>query len=676
MKKSWLLLLCICVGFAVNASAGQKFTYIDLINKLTDLESLSVLPSPGEKCMQFSSYDRKSKYDEKNKRYVGWNANADHKGMVREENGLSVMAEMEGPGCIWRIWSAEISSGHVKIYLDGAAEPAVDLPFRGYFDCKNPPFVYPSLVNVLAKGYNNYVPIPYQKSCKIVAQKGWGNYYHFGYTTFPKGTIMPTFKRDLSAEEKSELERVDNFLTNNAGIDPAGQRKDEKNIVQAVTIPAGKSVTVTKLEGRYAITSLKIKMGSPSPEDVARCMREITLNIYWDNEKKPSVWSPLGDFFGTAPGINKYKSLPMGMTDDGFYSLWYMPFAKNAVVEFCNDGKTDYSLEVIITYAPVTRPINQLSRFHAKWHRDAFLPTEPTRKIDWTMLKTTGRGRFCGVKLNIWNPKGGWWGEGDEKFFVDGEKFPSTFGTGSEDYFGYAWGNTAFFENAYHSQTFNNGSFRGHESLNRWHISDNVPFQKSFEGDIEKYYSNERPALYDCVVYWYQMPSNKDLYEPVPMSDRVGYYIPAKIYMVSGAIEAENMQVLEKTGGDTSSLDMISFADGKWSNNAQLYWVHANLGNKLTLALPVTKAGKYELKIQFTKSWNYGIVQTYLDDNKIGEPIDMYSARVDATGALSFGVHDLTEGQHKLMFEITGSSPKSKSDHRAGIDYVLLEPAE
>ena len=55
------------------------------------------------------------------------------------------------------------------------------------------------------------------------------------------------------------------------------------------------------------------------------------------------------------------------------------------------------------------------------------------------MLRTQGRGRFCGVMLHVWNPRGGWWGEGDEKFFVDGEKFPSTFGTGSEDYFGYAW---------------------------------------------------------------------------------------------------------------------------------------------------------------------------------------------------------------------------------------------
>ena len=98
--------------------------------------------------------------------------------------------------------------------------------------------------------------------------------------------------------------------------------------------------------------------------------------------------------------------------------------------------------------------------------------------------------------LHVWNPRGGWWGEGDEKFFVDGEKFPSTIGTGSEDYFGYAWCSPQLFQNAYHNQTRNDGNNRGHVSVNRWHIADNVPFQKSFEGCIEKYYPNDRPTLY------------------------------------------------------------------------------------------------------------------------------------------------------------------------------------
>ena len=78
---------------------------------------------------------------------------------------------------------------------------------------------------------------------------------------------------------------------------------------------------------------------------------------------------------------------------------------------------------------------------------------ESERAIDWPFLKTEGAGRFVGLHAARVESARRWWGEGDEKFFVDGEKFPSTIGTGSEDYFGYAWCCPALFQNAYHNQT-------------------------------------------------------------------------------------------------------------------------------------------------------------------------------------------------------------------------------
>ena len=97
------------------------------------------------------------------------------------------------------------------------------------------------------------------------------------------------------------------------------------------------------------------------------------------------------------------------------------------------------------------------------------------------MLRTEGRGRFCGVMLHVWNPRGGWWGEGDEKFFVDGEKFPSTIGTGSEDYFGYAWCDPHLFQKPYHAQSMTQNN-AGHQSVLRWHVVDNIPFQTVVRG--------------------------------------------------------------------------------------------------------------------------------------------------------------------------------------------------
>ncbi|MBE3070264.1 MAG: DUF2961 domain-containing protein, partial [Planctomycetes bacterium] len=664
-------LLCLAaVGLlcAATASAAEKLTYVDLVKRLTDLERLAVLPAAGDTCAQWSSYDRASKFDEASGKYVGWDANGDGGGIIRRDGEQAVFAEMKGPGCIWRIWSAEAKGGHVKIYLDGAAEPAVDLAFAGYFDGKNAPFVYPSLVHMTAKGINNYVPIPYQKSCKIVADKDWGNYYQFVYETFPEGTQVPTFTRNLSPDETAALKAADEMMTQKLGTDPAGGRDGEKTLTKAATIGAGKTAEIARLEGEGAITALRVKVDGVGGdrEDEILALRELVLRITWDGADAPAVWCPLGDFFGTAPGANLYKSLPLGMTDDGFYALWYMPFAKGAKVEIANEGAAARKVEVRLAHAPLKRPAAELGRFHARWHRDAFLPEEPERlRIDWTMLKTAGRGRYCGVALFVWNPRGGWWGEGDEKFFVDGEKFPSTIGTGSEDYFGYAWCTPELFQNAYHNQTIVQGWNKGHISVNRWHIADNTPFQKSFEAAIEKYYPNNKPTLYAATVYWYQ-DGPTDAYKTVAAADRTGYYVAPEPNTVKGALEGEAMKVLEKTGGDPKPQDMDGYG-ATWSGDCHLWWTGAKPDDRLVLEVTVKEAGKYKVVVNLTKAIDYGIVQLALDDKKLGGPIDLFNDGVVATGPIDLGVVELAAGSHRLTLQITGANEKAVKAYMVGL---------
>ena len=572
-------------------SAQPELTYVDLVKRLTDLEYLATVPAPGEQCAQWSSYDRRSRYDAATGKYVGWDANGDGNGIIRKEDGKLVLAEMEGPGCIWRIWSATPKQGHVRIYLDGASEPAVDLPFVGYFDRKNEPFTRSAIVHTVANGWNNYTPIPYQKSCKVVADPGWGDYYHFTYGTFPKGTQVPTFKRELSAAELAALDQANGILSN-CGFEAGQKYSGEKPWSKAVKAPAGKTAGITRLKGPQAITGIRVKLDLPAAPADYDVLRELALQIKWDGEAEPSVWAPLGDFFGTAPGLNYYPGFPMGVGKDGWwYCNWYMPFEKEARLELVNDGKAPRSVTFEVMHAPLSQPIAQLGRFHAKWHRDAFLPKEPERWIDWPFLKTEGAGRFVGVMLHIWNPRGGWWGEGDEKFFVDGEKFPSTFGTGSEDYFGYACSSPNLFQHAYHNQTHNDGNCRGHISVNRWQVAENVPFQKSFEGCLEKYYKNDRPTLYAGMAYWYLTPGGNDPYRAAPLSERVGYWTPVESIKLKGAIEGEKLKILGKTGGNTQEQELSGFG-GQWSNDAHLWWIDAKPGDKLDLALPVKQAGK------------------------------------------------------------------------------------
>ena len=309
---------------------------------------------------------------------------------------------------------------------------------------------------------------------------------------------IPTFSTALAAQHADRLKAANDFFAR-AGHRPGrqaarpGDARPGRRTWRPARRPRWPGSTA-----RQAITALwaKVKLGDRADQMAA--LRKLALRITWDGQSEPAVWCPLGDFFGTAPGVNLFKTLPMGMTEQGFYSYWYMPFAKSAVVELVNEMRRERTVEFEITRAAGRGRSQGLGYFHTKWHRDTVeLPKD--RWPDWIMLRTQGRGRFCGVMLHVWNPRGGWWGEGDEKFFVDGEKFPSTFGTGSEDYFGYAWCNPNLFQKPYHCQTMTQDN-RGHQSVARWHIVDNVPFQKSFEACIEKYYPNTRGTLYACTV--------------------------------------------------------------------------------------------------------------------------------------------------------------------------------
>lgn len=523
--KKWTWTIPLIVALTCGQTfAAEELSYSDLVYRLVDLERLAQPPLPGESCRQWSSYDRASTYDAETDRYLNWSANGDGTGLIRMEEGGQVLAEMEGPGVIWRIWSAHALQGHVRIYLDGQETPAVDLPFIGYFNGQNAPFNRPALVYVAGGGFNSYIPIPYQKSCKIVADEGWGRYYHFTYTTFPKGTKLPTFDRQLSKDARAALDHVNRLLSENK-IEP--YQGTETNTIE-VTAPAGQSVPVIDLDGPRAIVGIEAALELPECPQDRRVLRELALRMTWDDADQPAVWSPLGDFFGTAPGVHPYRGLPLGVEKDRLYSRWYMPFAKHGLIELTNDGGRDRTVTFIVRHIPVKNNADNLLRFHARWHQGH--EPSPQRPIDWPLLDVKGSGRFVGVSLFIWNPQGGWWGEGDEKFFVDGEKFPSTFGTGTEDYFGYAWCSNEIFSRPFHAQPLSVAMNpcahpAMHESggstiNNRWQIADNIPFHKSLQADVEKYFSNQRLTRYDCTVYWYQSEPHNPLSEPVALAQR------------------------------------------------------------------------------------------------------------------------------------------------------------
>ena len=194
MKNLILILLLAPANFF-----GQnRITYPELVNRLTDLEYLANPPMDGEISGNFSSYDRNSKYDINTNSYSNWDANRDGTGYIRKINNDIVVFEQDGPGVIWRVWSALPLSGHIKIYIDNKVLPIIDQPFSDFFEQLNeenielpknlpgiPSINLPELMSTLSRGRNRFIPIPFQKNCKIILEEGWGMYYHCLLYTSP-----------------------------------------------------------------------------------------------------------------------------------------------------------------------------------------------------------------------------------------------------------------------------------------------------------------------------------------------------------------------------------------------------------------------------------------------------------------------------------------------------------
>ncbi len=687
MKKFHLvtrLVLLSALTFGGEYVRAQTVSYTDLVHRLTDLKALAILPESGEKSAMWSSYDRKSKVSPTGE-FIAWGANDD--GLtpqyIRKEGENMVLAEMKGPGAVVRMWSASPAQGHVKIYVDGKETPVVDLPFIDYFkNTSISAFRFPALVyETNARGHNNYVPIPYQESCKIVAAPGWGQYYQFNYITFPEGTKIEAFEPDPEGSRDSALTRVNHFFTHHLGELPYAVQEEETKTI-AVKIAPGGADTI-HLQGSKAIYSFKIRMQWNDQKHVNEALRKLILQIHWDGSKEAAVWSPVGDFFASAPGYNAYKTLPMSMYGGAMHSYWYMPFEHSADIILSNHFDAPLELELSLGLEELKGDMSRYGRFHAKWHRNLPPPSDTSRWPDWTVLETAGTGRFLGLFLLVWNPKGGscrqyggegywWWGEGDEKFFVDGESFPSTFGTGTEDYFGYAWCMPDYFSRPFHSQNHTAGNM-GYQSMNRWQISDNVPFQQSFKGYLEKYFPDKWPTQYAVTAYWYLDENGKDPIGPTPVSALYGYEIPYEVYRKPGVIEGEHVQISKNTGGYATT---DAYAHEKLfkqvSGHKMLLWEgNREKERKLTVTFNISNPGKYTVTAQVIKSPAGGTFDFRLNKND-GTTAHMKSRTEPGdVEAIELGTFNLKEGKQTL--EIT-TIPTAGSGSKLMLDYIALKP--
>jgi hypothetical protein len=331
-----------------------------------------------------------------------------------------------------------------------------------------------------------------------------GDQIRFGLSTLP--FLMNGKTRSISAENPDGSRGGGATCEPEPGTGPAGDLGKGWKVRPCIKLAPGAQATLAEIEGPGIIQHIWI---TTSPSAFRSCI----IRIYWDGEETPSVEAPLGDFFCNGHGKPcSVVSVPINVNPvGGFNCYWPMPFRRSARVTVENQRWEDIDCFFYqITYA-LTEVPEEAAYFHAQWRRSMTAREKPEHVI---LDGVTGRGQYVGTYLAWCQLSDGWWGEGEIKFFLDGDaEYPTICGTGTEDYVGGAW---CFGEQTY-TAPFVGYPFYEREpgrvpkhGLYRFHVMDPIRFDEDLRVTIQALGwwpdSMFQPLTDDIAstAYWYQ----------------------------------------------------------------------------------------------------------------------------------------------------------------------------
>lgn len=446
----------------------------------------------------------------------------------------------------------------------------------------------------------------------------------------------------------------------------------------------GEEITLAEIKGPGAITHIWATHRGGG--------HDLIVRMYWEGSEHPSVEAPIGDFFGVAMGVNtSISSIPIQNSSEGRSRncWWYMPFNQSAKVTVSappselNATRKTESLYFYIDYHIFAKPIKDIHYFHVR-----FRETDPPERGKPVLLADVqGDGHFVGMVMGNRTRTPAWFGEGDDIITVDGQV--SFLGTGTEDYFCDAWGFQHYrqFSDLYHGAPFlDERGIGARTSAYRFHILDPIPFRKSFKFEIEHWpwlspIPNTGRDYFSSTSFWYQ----KKIHQPWPRLDKIianDPWDPAKgRWHVPGSIEAEDLGVLSfesKLGRNARPA-----AEKVMPNLSGDFILRFDSGGKgkFSLAVPVEKAGKYDVKIHFARAPEFGIVKVAINDTVVGEAADTFKKTQDLSRpfwpakAFDFGVVEMLEGLNVFEFSIDSKNPAAEG-YQVGIDCLVLKKVE
>jgi hypothetical protein len=362
-----------------------------------------------------------------------------------------------------------------------------------------------------------------------------------------------------------------------------------------------------------------------------------------------------------------FQSLPVRVSSNGRARncYWPMPFRRSARLTITNES--DVRCDAFywyIDWQKHRRLPRDTAYFHAMYRQE--FPCEMGR--NYLLADIEGRGHYVGTVQSVYHVSPGWYGEGDDFFFIDGEEEPRLRGTGTEDYFCDAWGFRELDGPFYGIPLWEGYQTGDRGTAYRFHITDPVPFTKSLRVEIEHKGSQafpdgkhsgfiERDDLMSSVAYWYQLEPHKPWPALPPGPER----LPFRTVVV---VEGES--VVETAPHSEHPLQVQALPNT--SGDGQLFFTPGDEKGWVEVKFAVAEAQTVELYGRLCHSHDYGIYRVLLDGTEL-EKADVYSTSIDIREH-SWGMRTLDAGEHTLRFECTGKNPES-GGHYLGFDALV-----
>jgi hypothetical protein len=409
--------------------------------------------------------------------------------------------------------------------------------------------------------------------------------------------------------------------------------------------------------------------------------RGLVLRFYWDGEESPSVEVPAPDFFAVGHGrFAPVNSLPVVVNPaNALNCFWPMPFRTRARITLSNETAQDVELVAYqITYVESDVPA-AAGTFHAQYRRASSAERNPYVILDGVK----GRGRYVGSFLAWTQMEKGWFGEGEIKFYLDGDgRFPTICGTGTEDYFLGSYGFPRPYSTAYSGTVL--PASEGAEppnfwSLYRWHIQDPINFEQDLRVTIQALgwgADGKYKKLADdiaSVAYWYQTEPHAPFPKLPAVAERMRE-AKRPPFRIAGALECESLKIQAHSPGVLTEAQALQGLGAGWSAATHLFVRAQKAGDFVELVIPAKEAGAKKIVLHATRAPDYGTLRFSVNGKAITPIFDGYAPKPAPTGPINLGVHEPTDGQFILRAEVAGTNPASTGPrYYFGLDAVVLD---